>query len=308
MLNPLVPLPFDPHTIDLDPLLRQLHLSYTRTAWVELVAQCDSQNVSCREFLVRLLTAEVATRQQSRIRKSTHQARFPFLKTIEEFDFSLQPHLRLATLGPFLGPEMVTEGRCLILQGEPGRGKTHIAIAIAYRAILNGFIAKFTHAAELIDHLSAESRKGNLRQALTAYVNPHVLIIDEVGYLSHGPEAANVLFHVVQQRHAKKKPMIFTTNKAPLTQWGDVLHDKDLADTIVDRVLERGRLIVLQGPSYRTKHLPKLDQSSQQHDHQLDTISGKNATQFPEPTRAFSLALLWSGRRPSVRKRSSAFC
>jgi len=81
-----------------------------------------------------------------------------------------------------------------------------------------------------------------------------VLVIDEVGYLAHRADAANVLFQVVDHRYLHKKPMLFTTNK-PLTQWGQVLHDPDLAEAITDRVLERGRFIPLRGASYRTRHL-----------------------------------------------------
>ena len=80
-----------------------------------------------------------------------------------------------------------------------------------------------------------------------------------MGYLAYGPDAANVLFHVVNDRHLKKRPLVFTTNKSPLAEWGAVLHDHDLAEAIVDRTLERGRLLVLDGPSYRTRHLPPLD-------------------------------------------------
>ena len=90
---------------------------------------------------------------------------------------------------------------------------------------------------------------------LTGYLHPHVLVVDEVGYLSYGPDAANVLFHVVNERHLRGRSMLFTTNKSPLTAWADVLHDADLAEAIVDRILERGRLVLLDGPSYRTQHL-----------------------------------------------------
>src|SRR5262249_35264762 len=138
---------------------------------------------------------------------------------------------------------------------------THLAIAIAYRAIQNGFDAIFTTAAALIDDLSRASRDGRMREALTTYTHPHVLVCDEVGYLSYGADAANVLFHVVTERHLKKRAMIFTNNKS-LDAWGHVLHDQDLADAIVDRILERGRLLTLDGPSMRTRHLDLDDRSS----------------------------------------------
>ena len=107
------------------------------------------------------------------------------------------------------------------------------------------------------------------------------MIIDEVGYLTYGPDAANVLFHVVNDRHLRKRPIIFTTNKSPLTAWGDVLHDHDLAEAIVDRTLERGRLLVLDGPSHRT-----LDSKAVQAHAKPDKISGKPRTKFPEPPGA----------------------
>ena len=155
---------------------------------------------------------------------------------------------------PTLGPEFVTEGRSLILYGKTGRGKTHLAVAIGYRAIQNGFETFCTTAAELVEDLSNASKKGTLA-GIIANLHPSSRFgVDEVGYLTYGPDAANVLFHVVNDRHLRKRPMIFTTNK-PLSEWGKVLHDEDLAAAILDRILERGRFIHLDGPSGRTRHL-----------------------------------------------------
>jgi len=165
--------------------------------------------------------------------------------------------VRLSLLGSFLGPEFVSQGAGLILSGASGTGKTHLTVAIAYRAIQNGFEALFTRATALIDDLSRASRPGKLRHAAAAYTHPHVLVIDEVGYLTYGPDATNILFQVVTDRYLHKRPMIFTTNK-PLPAWGRVLHDPDLAEAILDRVLEHGRLIELRGGSYRTRAISSL--------------------------------------------------
>ena len=266
-----------------EALFKRLHLAHMRRIYQEVAVQAEKEGWSYADFLTLLLAEEVAGRKQTRLQRLTRSAHFPFLKTMEEFDFSLQSTLRLALLGSYLGPELVSEGRSLILHGKTGRGKTHLAVAIGYRAIQNGFETLFTTAAELIEDLSNASKKGRLQESLAAYTHPHVLIVDEVGYLTYAQDAANVLFHVVNNRHLRKRPMIFTTNK-PLNEWGKVLHDEDLAAAILDRVLERGRFIRLDGPSGRTRHL-KLEDPLPGNGERF-RISGKNGSEFPEPTIA----------------------
>lgn len=277
-------------TIDLsdaqfDVWLKRLHLANTRRAWRELTRRAEQQEWSYRDFLALLVSEEIAHRQQTRLQRLVRRARFPFLKTIDDFNFVYQSTVRLALLGSALAPDFVTEGRCLIFGGKPGRGKTHLAVAIAYRAIQNGFDALFVTAAELIDDLSAAFRSGRLAEVLAAYIHPGVLVVDEVGYLTYGTDAANMLFHVVNDRHRKKRAMIFTTNKA-LSAWGCVLHDEDLAHAIVDRILERGRMLTLDGPSLRTKHLGLDDPTSVEASQPPARISGIHGPQFPEPTNA----------------------
>jgi hypothetical protein len=125
-------------------------------------------------------------------------------------------------------------------------------------------------------------RQGRLSENLLRYTHPDVLVVDEVGYLTYGTDAANMLFHVVNERHLRRRAMIFTTNKSP-DSWGGVLHDEDLAQAIVDRVLERGRLLKLDGPSIRTLHLG-LDGQDASAANLPDRISGIPPAQFPEPT------------------------
>jgi DNA replication protein DnaC len=274
-----------PSDDDLDALLKRLHLANARRIWPKLVERAEKEEWSYRDFLALLVAEEIAQRQQTRLGRLSRWASFPFLKTIDDFDFTLQSTVRLALLGSALSPDFVTEGRCLILLGKPGRGKTHLAVALAYRAIQNGFDAFFTTAAELIDDLSAAFREGRLAEALTTYTHPATLVVDEVGYLTYGTDAANMLFHVVNERHRRKRSMIFTTNKAPAA-WGKVLHDEDLAQAIVDRVLERGRLLTLDGPSMRTRHLglDEVTPAASNHDtDNLARISGIARPESPEP-------------------------
>src|SRR5262249_7932188 len=140
--------------ISIDDLLKRLHLANARRIWRGLVERAEKEAWGFEQFLGVLVAEEVACRKGTRLRRVSTHAHFPFLKTIDDFDFTYQSTVRLALLGSYLSPDFVTEGRSLILEGKPGRGKTHLAIAIAYRAIQNGFDAIFTTAAALIDDLS----------------------------------------------------------------------------------------------------------------------------------------------------------
>jgi DNA replication protein DnaC len=271
--------------LDLDGMLKRLALPTIRRVYRELEERAEAEELSYRDFLALLAAEEIAHRAQTRIQKSVRHARFPFLATIEDFDFAFQSSIRLQLLGSFLGPELVSEGRSLILSGPTGTGKTSLAISIAYRAIQNGYEARFTTAAALIEELSNAARTGQLAAALHTYTHPHVLVLDEIGYLTLAENAANVLFQVVNERYLARRPMLFTTNK-PLAAWGHVLHDPDLAEALLDRVLERGRHIELRGSSYRTRHLTRKERTRETSTSSPGaTFSGIQGPEIPEPTK-----------------------
>jgi DNA replication protein DnaC len=244
----------NPADIDLLGMLKRVRLPTVADVLPRFIDRAAAESWSHRDFLAAIVAEEVAHRETTRIQRSARLARFPYLKTIEEFDFIFQSSLKRSQLGPFLDVDFVANGRNLVLAGKPGLGKTHLAIAIAYKAIQHGCDARFITATDLIDDLAAAATGGGLRDATAGYVEPAVLVIDEVGYLQHADNAANVLYGVIDARCHKKRPMIFTTNK-PLREWGEVLHDRHLAEAILDRILENGVHLDLTGRSYRTRNL-----------------------------------------------------
>ena len=243
-----------PPVHDLDGMLRRLHLPTVRRLYADLATRAEMDGMSYHTYLETLIAEEIAHRAETRLTRAVRAARFPFLRTIDDFNFTFQTALKLQMLGSYLGPELVSEGRSAIFSGPSGTGKSHLCIAIAYRAIQHGYEARFVGADVLIHELSRAASKGRLDVALAPYLHPHVLIIDELGYLSHAADAANVLYRVINERYLQRRPMLLTTNK-PLAALGDVVHDGDLAEAILDRLLERGVHFALRGRSYRTRHL-----------------------------------------------------
>jgi hypothetical protein len=154
-----------PPAIDLDGLLRRLHLPTVRRLYPDLAERAEAEDMTYRDFLAVLMAEETAHRAQTRIQRCVRRARFPFLKTIDEYDFTFQSAVRLSLLGSALGPEFITQGHSLVVSGPSGTGKTHLAVAIAYRAIQNGFDAYFTTATALIDEA--------LRRLSARQASPH---------------------------------------------------------------------------------------------------------------------------------------
>ncbi len=161
-------------------------------------------------------------------------------------------------LGSYLGVELVTDGRHAIFNGPTGTRRTHLVIALAYCALHHGYEARFVWADVLIGELSHAASLGTLAVALAPYRQLHVLVLDEIGYLAHAADAANVLYRVVNKRYLRHLTMLVTTNKPPAA-WGHVLQDGDLAAGILDRLLERGVHFEMRGRSYRTRHLKETE-------------------------------------------------
>jgi DNA replication protein DnaC len=251
--RPALPADLNPATCDLAALLKRLSLPTVRRLLGDTERLAIDRQLGHREFLAHLIVAEVLNRDQTRVQRLIRAARFPFLKTVDDFTFAPKGGVRRDLIAPYLSPDFVGSGRNLVLSGKPGRGKTHLAIAIAVAAIQHGSDARFITAAHLIDDLTIAAAGGQLQAKAEPLIAAKVLVIDELGYLPHAQDAANVLYTIIDARYLRRRPTVFTTNK-PLRQWGSLLHDNDLAEALLDRILENGRHVELTGRSWRTGH------------------------------------------------------
>lgn len=216
------------------------------------LAQGDEARVT---YLGELSSLEVGKRHENGVRARILAAKFPVIKTMESFDFSLQPEFPKRKLSEFLDARFIDEKRNVIFIGPTGVGKTHVLSAIGVAACTNGYRVLFTTAAELLMSLIAVKREGRLKQRLKALDRYDFLIIDELGYIPFEREATDLLFQVISGRYERGSIGI-TTNLA-FPDWTQVFPDAMAASAVVDRLIHHGAIFELTGESHRLRSRKK---------------------------------------------------
>lgn len=204
------------------------------------------------EYLGRVVAEQAAATVNRRLAARLRYARFPFRRTIEDFDFSFQPSVDRKLVDDLATLRFVTERRPVVFLGQPGCGKTHLAVALATLAVEAGYRGYFTTADEMVRQLLVAQRDGNFTTRLRTYTAPTVLVVDDVGLLPIGAEGAGVFFNVINARYDNGHPTLATTNRG-LPAWGEVFGDAVVASAILDRLMHRAVVFNIKGPSWRMR-------------------------------------------------------
>ena len=202
-------------------------------------------------YLARLIELELADKADRSVNARIARARFPVLRTLEEFDFAFQPGLPAARVRELANLAFLDHATNVLFIGGPGVGKTHLAIALAMKACAARRSVLFSSAADLLDELVAADVSHSLGKLLAHLRRLDLLVVDELGYLPMDGRRANLFFQLVAARYTRGSLLI--TSNVAFDGWGKLFGDDVIASAILDRLLHLSEIFAINGPSYRLK-------------------------------------------------------
>lgn len=236
---------------DLADQLQALGMRATADSLNDLIARATQHRLAPRALIEEILRLEAADRARRSLERRRANSRLGAFKPIADFDWSWPRKIDRPLIERALTLDFLREGRNLILLGPNGVGKTLLSKNIALQAVLDGYSVLFRTASELLDDVHCDSPEQR-RRKIAAYRRPHLLCIDEIGYLAYDDHAADLLFKVINARYERRRSLIVSTNLA-FKDWGSVFPNATCIVTLIDRLTHHADVTLIDGDSYRRR-------------------------------------------------------
>ena len=236
-------------------LLEKMKMTHLASQLETICEQAAKKDLAYKDFLTAALETEYRGRHLKGVEARLAMARFPWIKTLDQFEFGFQPSIDRKVIRELAGLGFVERAENVILLGPPGVGKTHLAIALGVKAAEAGHRVLFLTLETLLSRLTKARRENRLERQLAQFVYPKCLVLDEMGYLPMSREEASLFFRLLTRRY-ERASLIITSNKS-FVDWGEVFNDQVLATAILDRLLHHATTVNIKGESYRLKEKRK---------------------------------------------------
>ena len=236
---------------DINKNLDILELIKIKEILPDYIHKTNKNNPPITESLNYLLNEEIKYKDERASEGIIKASGFPFKKTIEDYDFAFQPSVSENQIKELSNLSFIDNHENIIFVGNPGTGKTHLAVALGIEAAKHRNSVYFITCHNLIQKLNKAQRENRLDKQLQHLAQYKLLIIDEIGYLPVDHQGSNLFFQLIARRYMKKSTIV-TTNM-PFSKWGEIFSDNTLASAVLDRLLHYSHIIRITGNSYRIK-------------------------------------------------------
>ena len=242
----------DPDAEALRSQLRALNLPFMLENYQSVAQIAADKHWSHVQYVTELVRGEASAREDRRVQRCIKLARFPVLKTLDQFDWNWPTKINRLLIQNLFHLDFVAKHANVVFISGTGLGKSHLMSALGHAACLRGHSVLFTGAIDIVNVLAAAHASGGIKRALNHYVKPQVLCIDELGYLPIDKFGADCLFQIISHRYERGATLI-TTNRV-YKQWASIFdNDAVLTSALLDRLLHHAETVRIEGKSYRSK-------------------------------------------------------